>query len=433
MATYTPTNNTVATYGEKSQAVLDLQKKLNTYGAGLKEDSMYGPLTLAAYNKYKDQINAPSPTDTPVKSEDSAEKYYPRVSEDYNTKRQDLMDAAYSMNAPDLDTIREQMRQNSQGLIDAIQAEYAGIIADESIAGRKREKRTRGLNVSSNLQGSDFASAEAQKTEDANKKIMDTIKAERAAKIAGVLSGVSQRAMDQFEKQKTEYRQSAEARLGLLEQFKEEALNDVSVLIEGGLTSDRLKSESPETWQQLLEQTGYTDAGLSAYFASQQPEADQVFKEKVGNNMVFGYRDPDTGEIRTEKVPLAEGYSDFTKIDGEPYFVDKESGKIIPAIGYTPKASGSKPYVSGTFETDEAALGGIRAALNETRGEDDWVDSSVYKETHDLWRDSGGKTEDFLKQFPPEYFVNPNDKSLPVSLRNTTKVDDGGDDLGFLD
>ncbi len=50
--TYKPTNNTVATYGEKSQSVIDLQNKLNQMGAGLKADGMYGPLTKAAYDKY---------------------------------------------------------------------------------------------------------------------------------------------------------------------------------------------------------------------------------------------------------------------------------------------------------------------------------------------------------------------------------------------
>lgn len=61
------TNNptaTTATFGEKSPAVLELQKKLNTLGAGLKEDSMYGPLTQAAFSQFSDQLNTPAPTTT---------------------------------------------------------------------------------------------------------------------------------------------------------------------------------------------------------------------------------------------------------------------------------------------------------------------------------------------------------------------------------
>lgn len=49
---YKQTNNKTATYGEKSQSVSELQAKLNSMGANLKVDSMYGPKTQEAYNKY---------------------------------------------------------------------------------------------------------------------------------------------------------------------------------------------------------------------------------------------------------------------------------------------------------------------------------------------------------------------------------------------
>lgn len=51
---YKQTNNKTATYGEKSQSVSELQAKLNSMGANLKVDSMYGPKTQEAYNKYMD-------------------------------------------------------------------------------------------------------------------------------------------------------------------------------------------------------------------------------------------------------------------------------------------------------------------------------------------------------------------------------------------
>lgn len=43
---------TKAAVGEQSPGVLALQKSLNALGAGIKEDSQYGPLTQAAYVKY---------------------------------------------------------------------------------------------------------------------------------------------------------------------------------------------------------------------------------------------------------------------------------------------------------------------------------------------------------------------------------------------
>lgn len=46
------TDPTKAQAGEQSAGVLALQKSLNSLGAGLKEDSQYGPLTQAAFAKY---------------------------------------------------------------------------------------------------------------------------------------------------------------------------------------------------------------------------------------------------------------------------------------------------------------------------------------------------------------------------------------------
>src|SRR3990167_4204690 len=67
MATYKPSTNTDSTkvtYGTKGADVLALQKSLNAKGAGLKEDSMYGPLTQAAVAKYGGQAS-PAPGGLP--------------------------------------------------------------------------------------------------------------------------------------------------------------------------------------------------------------------------------------------------------------------------------------------------------------------------------------------------------------------------------
>ena len=49
---YRATNNQTAVYGERSNSVAELQKQLNAKGANIAVDSMYGPKTLEAYNKY---------------------------------------------------------------------------------------------------------------------------------------------------------------------------------------------------------------------------------------------------------------------------------------------------------------------------------------------------------------------------------------------
>jgi len=56
---YKETQNETATYGDKSKSTHDLQKQLNKLGAGIQEDSMYGPKTQEAFEKYQDKLVAP--------------------------------------------------------------------------------------------------------------------------------------------------------------------------------------------------------------------------------------------------------------------------------------------------------------------------------------------------------------------------------------
>jgi len=59
-------------------------------------------------------------------------------------------------------------------------------------------------------------------------------------------------------------------------------------------------------------------------------------------------------------------------------------------------------------------------ALEQSRGDDGWVDPGVYQQLYEAWVGNGGVITDFISKFPPKSYVNPANTTLPPALRNTT-------------
>lgn len=377
---------------------------------------------------------SPSPTVTPTPAAtvasntggETSEQRYERVTK----ARQDEIDRLNGILRgpttlePDMDKIREDLMKNNQALIDSITSSYANTIASEREAGNARNSRTRATNVGSGLAGSDFAGKNAINVEEKNQKVIQSIEAERDAKVQSVLANVDFTAQKMFEEEQGKFRKSAEDQLARMSEFKDQALADVASFAGAGISSTSLKEQSPETWQNLLKQTGYSEQALSAMFAASKPQDTKIFQEKVGNSVVLGYRDPQTGKVTTEKIELADGFSDFKIIDDQPYFVDMEGGRIVPASGFTPKpkaAPASATYKSGSLVIPKAKLTEGEQALETSRGEDGYVDPAVYKGLYDDWIAEGGLLKDFLTNFPPKNYVNPVNNTLPPTLRSAAK------------
>jgi len=354
--------------------------------------------------------------------QDQESPYFPRTN-DYSMQMEQLMNSAYDMETPDLEKIRSDLREGNQAIVDSISAQYANRIADEEKRGDVMNKRVRSSNVSSGLSGSDFASANAIGQEDLNMKAVQALEKERDSAIQATLANIENKAQEFYQAQRSEYRQSAEDKLKMMAAFKNDALADVQSFAGAGVSSAQLKEQSPSTWQALLDQTGYSDVALSAMFAASRPQSEKVYQETVGNKVVIGYRDPQTGKISQETIELPEGLNDFRVIDGKPYFVDLESQRIIPADGYKPSGPKAKTFTSGGLVTTESTLASAEQELNTSRGEDGWVDPNVYKQLHDDWVADKGLTKDFLNKFPPKTYVNPANTWLPPFLRNPTKTD----------
>ncbi len=118
-----------------------------------------------------------------------------------------------------------------------------------------------------------------------------------------------------------------------------------------------------------------------------------------------------TGDLRT--IP-GLGVVQVNK-DGSGYTV------VVPET-----EAPAKKVSSGKLSYTEGDISEGVSLLEKSRGEDGWVDPTIYKNMYEKWIDAGGLPQDFVKNYPPKIYSNPANDWLPQLLRNSTKTDSGG-------
>lgn len=125
---------------------------------------------------------------------------------------------------------------------------------------------------------------------------------------------------------------------------------------------------------------------------------------------------------------------DIDKLSGDvrDFFILKQNGTLPGTITSLPEEqqlsafmrymqnNSKAPITSGRLFVSSADLSEGVQVLEKSKGTDGYVNSAIYKEMYDEWIANGGLPQDFLKYFPPRLYVNPNDASLPASLRSGT-------------
>lgn len=87
--------------------------------------------------------------------------------------------------------------------------------------------------------------------------------------------------------------------------------------------------------------------------------------------------------------------------------------------GIIPKNDVSDLLVrSGNLNYTRADYSDDASQLESSRGEDRWVDPTIYQKLYETWISPphNGKIADFVKTFPPEQYVNPANTWLPPYL-----------------
>ncbi len=90
----------------------------------------------------------------------------------------------------------------------------------------------------------------------------------------------------------------------------------------------------------------------------------------------------------------------------------------IAAFKASKSPSSTKPQSTDVLSTEQW--------LNNTRGGDGYVDPNAYRKAFDTWVQSGYQAKDFVKNYPPKQFVNPQNDWLPAYLASKTSTASSG-------
>lgn len=249
--------------------------------------------------------------------------------------------------APNENDIVEAERQRSEAIANLITQQFNTIIGNARQAGNERSQVTAAQNRASGLAGSNVADAASLKTAQENEAVLQTYRQERDAKIAELLLGVKERGTAEYLKKRALFLDENRDRVDRVNAFNEKVrdrvVNEVASIAQTGTSYDQFRSEAGDSAiKQLLEDSGYSEAGLKALFLSNKPASTEIYNERVGSKQVIGYRDPITGEVTQETIDLPGSGWQFQNVGGKPYFVNEELGVIRRADTGEGSDSGNK-------------------------------------------------------------------------------------------
>lgn len=117
--------------------------------------------------------------------------------------------------------------------------------------------------------------------------------------------------------------------------------------------------------------------------------------------------------------------------------VDPTSGQYTVIAPEQPKAPKEtvKPVTDGKLVAtadDISKLDQLLIASKTVGAEADgqYVDPNLYEKIYNNWLTSGGTTAGFIKQFPPKYYINPENQTLPTYLRSKIVTPKAASDTG---
>lgn len=359
---YTQSTNTdpySAAYGTKGSDVLGLQQQLNKLGAGLKEDSLYGNLTQAAYNKYKGQL---TPTQAPQATEaqqtiGSAFNFSdptPGYEQDpiFSQYNNNLAKLSRGEDIVDTEAIRQEKLTAVQDRINALNQVYAGELARVKQVGQGNIGSGTAILASRGLAGSGRGEAIRTGITDQNLAAEKAVESERLMAVQGILSGVENAAIEESRLRRESMLAGSKAYIENLKGQEERksgyTTNLVGQLIAQGIDP---KTMSPEELNSIASKIGVkTNDILSKY---QQAMYEQSLQEKP----------------EEEYFNLSEGQS--------RYRINQETGEVeqIASVGktYAPTASGSggggasTTASGGQYSSDLDAIVGNTVATIPTK------------------------------------------------------------------
>ena len=309
--------------------------------------------------------------------------------------------------------ILRRQTQMFQGEIDATNQVYDQIYRQTQQQGEGRLGSNAAISGRSGLLGSDFGQARTDGIMTDNNQQLNGVLAEKQAKIGAIMGKVRTSVADELNAKRTAQKDSADALIKFNSEKASRKTNNLNKLVSSMLDQGVDLSEvTPEDIKAIQDQTGLTKSEIAAQFAS----------EKATRASAQAKADLETR--KTESEINKNNDRAFTLSEGGARY--DANGNMIAsrAKTFAPDSGGSGNGIktsTGSFTAAEVA--GVHITLNNSRGADSYTSTKLYMDQLNGFVNKGGDPADFLAEFRPDDYINPQDETrsfLQASMKKTT-------------
>jgi len=301
---------------------------------------------------------------------------------------------------PDEDALYKKQLKMYQAEIDATNKIYDQMLNEARLEGQGRLGSTRAISARSGLLGSDFGAAQKEKTLGYNSDVNQGIQAERSAKIGTIMGRVRQSVLDEVKLKNEARQQGAENYIAYIASSatrKENNLNKAAqAFLLNGIDPTTL---DPAELEEIAKEGGLTPSGIVTQYRLMKQEEDAASAKAE----------------REGQFNLSEGQARYDA-----------DGNVIAARGktYAPGTGSSGGFSSGGFSATSDEVGEVTRTLDQQRGADNYTNTEVYLNFLQQAVDGGALPQDFIKKFPPDLYLNPEDPSVPAYVKqDMAKID----------
>ena len=269
------------------------------------------------------------------------------------------------------DQIRQQMLQQSQQQIDAINAQFAATIEQDQYAAKNAQTDVNASASRMGLMGSPTGGAMLSEQAQRSNTVIAKDQAAQQAALSAVYDSVNKNALAQANYEKEQAVSDANTFAKNQQAVAATAQAQVAQLAKLGITTNSIQANDPELWATLQKQTGYSDYQLQVSLDNDpnNPNAKQTTQTYAADpndpNKTIVRRitiDPSTGKSTENDYSLDLPYNKaspnaFKVVGSNLYYTDPTTGDLKLTNPYKAAAQGATVYNTNTGETQDSDWG----------------------------------------------------------------------------
>lgn len=126
--------------------------------------------------------------------------------------------------------------------------------------------------------------------------------------------------------------------------------------------------------------------------------------------------------LKIGATALSKGNEDIRQVGSNLVKVDKDGNVSVIYSAPDSDGGGKDIFISGGLEISKEDIAIGETALENSRGEDGHANTDLYVRMYKKWIDENGDPQDFYKEYPPDYYLNPKDPTVELQIKSMMKA-----------